>query len=151
MISEMTIVDYGAVTALWRNTENVGLSDADSAENIAAYLARNPGFSFVARCHGEIVGAVLGGHDGRRGYLHHLAVMPKFRKQGLGRALVEESMARLSEAGIQKSHIFIFDENAAGKEFWSRTGWKLRQNLKVMSKQMSCPADRIATDGQLRQ
>lgn len=133
-IAEMTIADYESVAELWRRTENIGLSEADSSENIAAYLVRNRGLSLVALVDGEIVGALLGGHDGRRGYLHHLAVSREFRRRGIGRALVNESLSRLKKLGVQKCHIFIFDENSAGKAFWIGAGWQLRFDLKVMSR-----------------
>ena len=76
---------YDKVLTLWRKSEGVGLSDADSNKSIHSYLKRNPGMSFVAKAEGKIVGAVLGGQDGRRGYIHHLAVRDDFRRQGIGR------------------------------------------------------------------
>ena len=96
----MAIADYAEVNALWRATEGLGLSESDEREPIAANLDRNPGMSFVAVNGDCIVGAVLGGHDGRRGYLHHLAVTPGWRRRGIGRALVETSLAQLKAAGI---------------------------------------------------
>jgi putative acetyltransferase len=133
-IREMTISDYEDVAALWRQTENVGLNDADSAPGVAAYLERNPRMSFVALSAGRVVGAILCGHDGRRGYLHHLAVARDIRNQGLGRRLVNECLSRLKEQGIQKCNIFMFEENAPGRAFWSHTGWTLRTELCVMSR-----------------
>jgi hypothetical protein len=77
---DFALADYDTVLALWRSCEGIGLSDSDTREAIATYLARNPGLSLVATdADGVIVGAVLGGHDGRRGYLHHLAVAPAHR------------------------------------------------------------------------
>jgi len=81
-IREMTIGDYDEVLALWKGTEGVGLTPADSRQNVARFLARNPGLSLVARAGGKIVGAVLGGHDGRKGYLYHLAVAPAIAARG---------------------------------------------------------------------
>jgi ribosomal protein S18 acetylase RimI-like enzyme len=105
-IQEMTAQDYDEVAGLWRNTEGIGLDDdTDTREGIAAYLARNPGFSYVARQQSRIVGAVLCGHDGRRGYLHHLAVDQAHRHEGVGRALVEACLAKLGSIGIQKCNI----------------------------------------------
>jgi N-acetylglutamate synthase len=124
--------DYHAVIALWRRTEGVGLNESDTRPAIAAYLRRTPRFSFVAEKNGRIVGAVLCGHDGRRGYLHHLAVARQHRRRGLGRQLVNACLAKLRLAGIQKCNIFIFANNAAGAKFWKRAGWKLRTELRVM-------------------
>ncbi|MFS1430561.1 GNAT family N-acetyltransferase, partial [Vibrio splendidus] len=73
-IREMAISDYDSVIALWCQTEGMSIRDADSKESIASYLDRNPGLSFVAESNNEIIGAVLVGTDGRRGYLQHLAV-----------------------------------------------------------------------------
>ena len=82
VIRPMTITDYEAVRALWTSCEGVGLNDADRPEALSAYLERNPGMSFVAQQGDAIVGAVLCGHDGRRGYLNHLAVSPAHRHRG---------------------------------------------------------------------
>jgi putative acetyltransferase len=133
-ISEMTVADYDEVMALWQSTEGMGLSSADSREGIAAFLARNPGLSLVARQHGRVIAAVLCGHDGRRGYLHHLAVARHARGQGLGRKLVDAGLAKLEAAGIQKCHIFLHIDNEKGEQFWRKIGWKERLDLKIMSR-----------------
>jgi putative acetyltransferase len=123
------------VLALWRSCEGIGLNESDTREAIAAYLVRNPGLSLVATdADGVIVGAVLGGHDGRRGYLHHLAVASAHRGCGLGRALVDKTLTRLSQLGIQKCNIFLYANNAAGRAFWLREGWSLREDLVVVQK-----------------
>jgi N-acetylglutamate synthase len=131
---EMTIDDYESVSTLWLNTENVGLNESDSRSNMEAYFQRNSGLSTVALACGRIIGAILAGHDGRRGYLHHLAVAPEFRKRGIGSSLVDHSMSKLQRLGIQKCHIFLFEDNASGREFWQRAGWTLRTDLNLMSK-----------------
>jgi N-acetylglutamate synthase len=126
------IADYDAVMALWRRTEGVGLNESDRRPAIAAYLRRNPKLSFVAEHEGRIVGAVLCGHDGRRGYLHHLAVSKRHRSRGIGRQLVNACLAKLRRAGIQKCNIFIFADNTEGMKFWKRAGWNLRRELRLM-------------------
>jgi putative acetyltransferase len=128
----MTIADYDAVFQLWQDTEGVGLNESDSRENIALFLARNPGLSRVAVGGVKIVGAVLCGHDGRRGYLHHLVVAKAHRKLGLGRQLVEACLADLAGQGISKCNIFLFADNAAGEAFWQQNGWAKRPDLQVM-------------------
>jgi N-acetylglutamate synthase len=135
-ISEITMEDYPEVMALWRATEGIGLSAADEPERIRAYLARNPGLSFVARAEDQVVGAVLCGHDGRRGLLHHLAVRADCRKQGIGKALMERCLAGLSAQGIDKCHLFVFKDNQAGIEFWKSQGWQERVTLVLMSKDL---------------
>ncbi len=134
VIEEMTGANYEGVLALWRASEGIGLSDADSPHAFAAYLARNPGLSLVARHAEKLAGAVLCGHDGRRGYLHHLAVSPESRCQGIGRALVMECLARLRRQGIQRCHIFVFRENRGALAFWHRIGWSTRSDLTMLSR-----------------
>ncbi|HXB01570.1 MAG TPA: GNAT family N-acetyltransferase [Opitutaceae bacterium] len=136
----MTPADYDAVLALWQASEGIGLNESDTREAIAAYLARNPGFSLVVEIEGVIVGALLGGHDGRRGYLHHLAVSNPHRRRGIGRTLVDESLARLRAHGIPKCNIFLFANNAAGRAFWLREGWAPREDLVLVQKAISTSA-----------
>jgi ribosomal protein S18 acetylase RimI-like enzyme len=126
------IEDYAAVIALWRRTEGVGLNESDTRRAIAAYLRRNQRLSFVAEQDGRIIGAVLCGHDGRRGYLHHLAVSKRHRKHGIGRQLVNACLAKLRKVGIQRCNIFIYANNMAGIKFWTHTGWSLRTELRLM-------------------
>lgn len=134
-IAPMTIADYDDVIALWQGTEGVGLSAADSRPAIESYLERNPGMSFVARGpDGALVGAVLCGHDGRRGFLHHLAVRAECRGQGIGTALAQHCLEALRAAGIDKCHLFVFQQNESGKAFWSKIGWSERTTLFIMSK-----------------
>ena len=132
IVRHFRIEDFNAVIALWRRTEGVGLNESDTRRAIAAYLRRNPNLSFVAEKDGRIIGAVLCGHDGRRGYLHHLAVSKRHRFRGTGRQLVNACLAKLRKAGIQKCNIFIFANNAEGMKFWTHTGWSLRTELRLM-------------------
>ncbi len=136
----LTLADYGAVLRLWRETEGIGLNESDRRENVALFLARNPGLSRVAVVGTKMVGAVLCGHDGRRGYLHHLAVDKTHRKLGLGRKLVEACLADLAQQGIPKCNIFLFADNAAGEAFWKHNGWAKRADLQVMQKSLTSAA-----------
>ncbi len=126
--------DLVGVLRLWRRTEGVGLNESDTPAQLGIYLRRNPGMSFVARVAGKIVGAVLCGHDGRRGYLHHLAVAKHHRQKGLGKTLVAMCLARLAESGILKCNIFLYANNEAGEGFWKQNGWENRDDLCVMQK-----------------
>jgi N-acetylglutamate synthase len=142
-IRPMVGSDYAAVIALWQATEGVGLSSADSPDAIQRYLDRNPGLSQVAlvdAAAGEaLVGAVLCGHDGRRGLIHHLAVQPEYRRLGIGRALMACCLQGLASEGIDKCHLFVFNENKDGQAFWQRCGWKTRPELVLMSRNISIP------------
>ena len=133
----MTPADYDAVIALWRGCEGIGLTESDTRPAIAAYLARNPDMSFVAEAGGRLVGAVLGGHDGRRGYLHHLAVDLAWRRRGLGRALTDAVLARLRAEGMLKCNLFLYGHNETGRAFWTRNGWKARGDLVLMQKPLA--------------
>ncbi|HUC84331.1 MAG TPA: GNAT family N-acetyltransferase [Candidatus Acidoferrales bacterium] len=138
----MTIADYEAVRGLWEATEGVGLNESDGREPIAAFLTHNPGLSQVAIQGTTIVGAVLCGHDGRRGYLHHLAVAAPHRNLGFGKALVEACLARLAQLGIPKCNIFLFADNVAGEAFWKHNGWLKRPDLLVMQKPLVATAQK---------
>lgn len=141
-IGAMTIQDYGDVFALWENSEGVGLSDSDSREGIADFLEANPGLSLVARIDGRLVGAVLCGQDGRRGYIHHLAVSPSHRHRGIGGALVRRFLQELRAQGIAKCHLFVFQTNNEAAAFWESNGWVPRTELKTFS--MNTAADEPA-------
>ncbi|MHC4405257.1 MAG: GNAT family N-acetyltransferase [Planctomycetota bacterium] len=129
---EFTVAHYEEAAAFWAEIPEVGLDDADTPENMQRFLARNPGMSFVARHQGVLIGAVLSGHDGRRGYLHHLAVLPRYRGRGIGRRLVEQCLRALASAGIPRCNIFVYADNEQGKQFWRKTGWSVYEGLDLM-------------------
>jgi N-acetylglutamate synthase len=139
LIREFTMADYDSAYELWTRTEGVGLSQADDPRNVAHFLERNPGLSFVAEDGGRIVGAVLCGNDGRRGFLHHLAVENGHRRSGIGRELVQRCLSALSAAGLRKCHIFVVADNMEGQRFWRSIGWEERTTLKVMSQNVLNP------------
>lgn len=137
-VREITINDYPVVHSLWRSCQGIGLhSDVDSEYGIETYLGRNPGLSFVAIEKGKIVGAVLCGHDGRRGYLHHLAVAPEYRQSGVAAALVRAALEKLKAKGVRKCNAFVFEDNRDAIAFWQRLGWAERDDLKVVSKEIT--------------
>jgi ribosomal protein S18 acetylase RimI-like enzyme len=135
----MTAADYAPARALWETTEGVGLGDSDGEAEVAAYLRRNAGMSAVALDEGAVIGAVLCGTDGRRGYLHHLAVAKAQRRRGVAKALLAHCFAALAAEGIPRCNIFVFADNHAGQEFWLAAGWKRRPDLLVMQKPIAGP------------
>lgn len=125
--------DVAAARALWQAAPGVGLSDADEPTALLRFLARNPGCSQVATRDGTLVGAVLAGHDGRRGWLHHLAVDEASRRRGIGRALLGRALAALRDAGIGKCHVLVYGANAGGAAFWRAATAVERVELVVYS------------------
>ncbi len=128
-IRAMTLNDYDTVIELMRATPGISLRDADSRESTARYLARNPGMSFVAEIGGVLCGCVMSGHDGRRGYLQHLLVLPEYRRQGIAKALVGRCLTSLEAAGIHKCHLDVFKSNLAAARYWQSQGWQLRSDI----------------------
>ncbi|MGY0553274.1 GNAT family N-acetyltransferase [Vreelandella sp. 2A-K22] len=125
----MTINDYEAAIALWSESEGVRLRDADSREGIEKYLLRNPGLSFVAEVEGELVGTIMAGHDGKRGYVQHLSVANSHRRLGIATRLVSLCMEALKREGILKSHLMILPENEDAQKFWANQGWAYRSDI----------------------
>jgi len=128
-IRALTLDLYQPVIALLNATEGVALRNADYLLQFERYLDRNPGTSFVALQNGDIVGCVLSGHDGRRGYLYHLAVAQFHRRRGIARLLVNRCVVALSECGIDKIHLDVLGKNEQGKDFWEHLGWKRRSDI----------------------
>ncbi len=129
-IRKMTIGDYEKVYDLWMSCKNMGFNDIDdSREGIEKYLRRNPDTSFVAEDEGLIAGVILGGHDGRRGFIHHACVRESYRHQGIGRKLVDTCLEALKKEGISKVALLVFKYNEAGNGFWEACGFTVREDL----------------------
>jgi len=129
-IRKMTIADYSGVYKLWLNTPGMGLNTVDdSEEGIAKYLLRNPETCFVAEKDDEIVGVIMSGHDGRRGYIHHMAVKTSERGQGIGTKLLDAATAALKNEGISKVISIVFKYNEIGNEYWENRGYAVREDL----------------------
>jgi ribosomal protein S18 acetylase RimI-like enzyme len=133
-LRDMIISDYDQVIALWKRTSGLGLSGVDSLEGIGKFLERNPGLCFVCEKEKNILGTILCGHDGRRGYIYHLAVDEKYRKRGIGRQLTELSLDALRLLGIVKCHLFVYLNNNEAELFYDRMGWQKRTTLDIFSK-----------------
>ena len=121
--------DYDAVLQLMQNTPGISLRDADSREATERYLARNPQMSFVAEAQGRVIACVMCGHDGRRGYLQHLLMLPDYRRQGIAQALVERCLSALEQLGIHKCHLDVFKTNTHAAQYWQGQGWTLRTDI----------------------
>ena len=129
-VRSMTTEDYPAVKALRQSIRGFGIrSIDDSEEGVGRFLARNPGISVVAEQDGAIVGAILCGHDGRRGCLYHVCVKDGSRRQGIGKAMVVFCMEALKKERINKVSLIAFTKNDVGNAFWKEIGWTGRRDL----------------------
>jgi N-acetylglutamate synthase len=134
-IRALTIDDYDDATSLWSVTEGLFLNESDSRAAITSFLTRNPGLSAVARTHDDmLVGAVLCGHSGRAGFLHHLAVAHGHRGKGVAKKLLAFCMAGLAAANIPRCNIFVYNDNDEGNRFWREQGWEDPTTWKVMQR-----------------
>lgn len=131
----MTIEDYESVYQLWLSCAGMGLNNLDDArEGIEKFLKRNPDTCFVAEAGDDIVGVIIAGNDGRRGFIYHTAVNPAFRKQGIGTKLVDSAMEALKANGINKVALVVFDRNKDGNAFWENAGFAAREDLVYRNK-----------------
>ena len=128
--------DYQSAYDLWNGLPGIGLSGADNKEALLSFLDRNAKTCFVAEDNGRLIGTILGGSDGRRGYIYHLAVDSDHQKHGVGRELVQVCLQALRDQGIEKCHIFVIADNREGQTFWQKEGWQLRDDILVMSKNL---------------
>ena len=134
-IRKMVIDDYDEVYALWTSCAGMGLNDLDdSKEGIDRFLKRNPDTCLVTECDNQIVGAIIVGNDGRRGYIYHTAVASQYRKQGIARQLVETAMQELKQCGINKVALVVFNKNENGNAFWEKLGFTIREDLVYRNK-----------------
>ncbi len=133
---EFLLSDHDRAVALWCEIDSVEICEGDSREEVAEYLKRNPGLSRVAEVDGKIVGAVMCGHDGRRGWIYHLAVAQEFRGRGVGKMLLDDCVRGLQDAGLKRAIILVEGKNAAGHKFWLREGWENIDGAIPMTKEL---------------
>ena len=144
-IEAMQPADHAAVIELWNACEGVRANE--SPEELARILDRNPGLCLVARAVGSLAstslaGAVLCGHDGRRGYLYHLGVDRACRRRGIATQLVDRCLAELTRLGIRRCTIFLIRGNADGEAFWRSHGWRERTDLVAFARDLDAPGCR---------
>jgi len=126
----MEINDYESLYSLWSKTSGMGINEVDdSFMGIEKFLKRNPNTCFVAEQNDIIVGTILGGNDGRRGYIYHTAVELDYRNRGVGRALVENLIESMRYEGIYKIALVVFEKNTEGNKFWEEIGFSKREDL----------------------
>ena len=129
-VRPMVEEDYEKVYELWKTIKGFGIrSMDDSREGVARFIRRNPSTSIVAQADGQIVGAILCGHDGRRGCFYHVCVREDYRKQGIGKTMAVKAMKALQEEQINKVCLIAFKKNEVGNSFWKSVGWTFREDL----------------------
>lgn len=137
-IRKMEISDYKSVYNLWLSCKGMGLNDVDDSEKgISRFLERNPETCFVAVDNDEIIGVILCGNDGRRGYIYHTAVKPSERNKGIGTKLVDRAMKAFEDIGITKVALVVFEKNETGNTFWEKKGFMSRKDLVYRNKQIT--------------
>lgn len=123
--------DIETVIALWQQLPGIVLRTDDSPAAIERFLLQGQGSGWVAEVDGRVIGAVLAGQDGRRGYLYHLAVAELWQRLGIGWALVDAVLQEMTAAGITRHHVMVLADNAQAHGFWEQLGWRQRQDVLV--------------------
>jgi N-acetylglutamate synthase len=131
---EFSIDDYDTAVELWKKVEGVEIAEGDARDEVAQYLNRNPGLSRVATMKSGVVAVALCGHDGRRGYIYHLAVDPAYQGRGIAKLLVRECLDGLRRAGLTRANILVARDNPIGREFWRRNGWEELDEVSAMAR-----------------
>lgn len=135
-----TMTDYPDLFALWNIQPGFdrGLRSIDDSEaGIAKFLQRNPSTCFVAEEDGKIIGGILAGHDGRRGYIYHAIVHPDYQRKGIGKLLADNACEALQAEGITKAGMLVFASNDQGNVFWESQGWQTRPDLTYRNKTLN--------------
>lgn len=136
-IRVMQIADYEEIYNLWSNCDGIGLRTMDdSQEGIIRFLQRNPESCFVMQIDNKIVGTILAGNDGRRGYIYHLAVAPAHRNEHIGTGLVNAVLQELRQQYIYKVALVAYEDNSIGNAFWTKMGFEMRKELRYYSKEI---------------
>ena len=137
-LREMVIEDYPELITIWKTTPGIFIDEEDTEDKTNIFLRRNPGLSFVAITSGNIIGTIKGAQDGRRGYISHMAVLPKYRSFGIAKALLEQTLHGLTEQGIEKCNLYVLDSNPNALSFWKHNGWKvLEYDFRMLQKKIS--------------
>lgn len=131
----MCINDYEGVYQLWISTPGMGLNDVDdSYEGIKTFLLRNPNTCFIAKDGEQIIGVIISGHDGRRGFIYHTAVAISYRHKGIATSLLQHACDALKHEGISKVALVVFKTNESGNGFWEKQGFHIREDLNYRNK-----------------
>lgn len=139
-LSRLRPSDFDETLSFWNGAEGMSASGSEKPDAFATFLERNPGLSFKVTDRDRIVGTILCGHDGHRGYVHHLAVAPGYSDRNVGQTLVERSLSGLERLGIERCHIFVGTGN--NREFWKSIAWGRQGDLAIFTHDIEYPAVR---------
>lgn len=133
--TQMLISHYDDVAEVWKESEGLMITPGDTKESLQKYLERNPGMSFVCinKEKNRMAGTILCGHDGRRGFIYHLAVRKEYRGNSIGKTLVEMSLKKLKEENIKRCTLFVRTDNPEAEKYWTNSGWYKRDELEMFS------------------
>jgi len=131
-IRVMEMSDYNKIYNLWCSIKGLGIRSVDdSEENIVRFIQRNPTTSFVAEMGDDIIGALMCGHDGRRGCFYHVCVSEEYRNHGIATQMANLALDALKAEGINKVNLMAFKDNETGNKFWQSLSWKVRDDVNL--------------------
>ena len=130
---EMESSHFPLLKEFWENTDGIKLTIGDTESELSNYHKRNKGMSFICMNGADLIGTILCGHDGRRGFIYHLAVHKDFRNDNIAADLIEMSLDQLRAADIKRCMIMTDEINESGKSFWLKMDWRKRDDLKMFS------------------
>ena len=129
--------DYEPVFALWKSIEKgVHTGRSDTPPEIEKKLKRDPDLFLVAEAEGAIIGSVIGGYDGRRGLVYHLAVESSFRSRGIGSQLMDELESRLRAKGCLKCYLLVTTDNSEVETYYQKRGWQQMDSVRLYGKEL---------------
>lgn len=129
--------DFNSVIRLWKSIEKgVHVGRSDTLAEVEKKLARDPDLFLVAENDDAIIGSVIGGFDGRRGLIYHLAVAASFRGRGIGSCLMEEVESRLRAKGCLKCYLLVAVDNAEVGHYYRQLGWQHMQDIQIYGKEL---------------
>ncbi len=131
-IELFTLRYYHDIIDLWKRS-GIEVGSSDTKDEIAKILKRNPDLFLIGKEDGKVVAVVIGAFDGRRGYVHHLAIDPNYQKKGYGKMMMDELIERFRKNKVHKVHLFIEKHNKEVVDFYKKLRWNIREDLIMMS------------------
>lgn len=130
---EMRKNHFSLVRKFWECTDGIKLTIGDSENEFESFLKRNKGMSFICKDKSILIGTILCGHDGRRGFIYHLAVDKNYRNMSIAKTLINKSITQLKSQGIKRCMLMADSINENAKSFWIKMQWRKRDDLQMFS------------------